>query len=95
MSVFKCSSCEILRDEVKWLRENLREQSDRFQALTGTLSEVANNRAMEDELDVPETGVPEADEAVGDEAAWAEGELERKRIEVVSKGGRVRPDFPV
>jgi hypothetical protein len=50
---------------------------------------------MEDEPDVPDTGAPDTEQAGGDETAWAEGELERKALEIRTKGGRVRPDFPI
>jgi hypothetical protein len=93
--MFDCRACAAKDAEIARLWKALTDANDRFQALTGTLSEVANNRAMEDEPDVPDTGAPDTEQAGGDETAWAEGELERKALEIRTKGGRVRPDFPI
>ena len=88
--MFDCRACSAKDAEIARLWKALTEANDRFQALTGTLSEVANARELA-EPDIPMTAVPAGEDEPPD---FALQELERKRLELERKGVEVRPDFP-
>jgi len=96
--MFDCRACLAKDAEIARLWKALTESHDRFQALTGTLSEVSNAREMsatvEPEPPGAESEEREQDAGFGDDDAWAQGEIERTRLDLAARGVKVTPDFP-
>ena len=93
--MFDCRACAAKDAEIARLWKALTEANDRFQALTGTLSEVANARDLQ-ERDTPPTVVPtdQQDSRDRDAQDFAVSEIGRTRLDLKRRGVEIRPDFP-